>query len=122
MERIVITCPFTGVPFEAIQYADGRIIATNALTGEDMQITYNPSIKRYMLDSAFFHGEKMLTMEECAELLGVSKARVSVLAKQDRLKAVKPSAQMYISLNSALEYKAYQSTLREGAENGTRTD
>lgn len=122
MERIVIACPFTGVPFEAIQYADGRIIATNALTGEDMQITYNSSIKRYMLDSTFFHGEKMLTMEECAELLGVSKARVSVLAKQDRLKAVKPSAQMYISLNSALEYKAYQSTLKEGTENGTRTD
>lgn len=119
MQHLMITCPFTGLPFEAIQYADGRIVATNALTGEDMQITYNASIKRYMLDSAFFHGEKMLTLQECADLLGISKARVSVLAKQDRLKAVKPSAQMYISLNSALQYKAYQSTLKEGAENGS---
>lgn len=118
MERIMITCPFTGVPFEAIRYTDGRIIATNAITGEDMHITYNAPIKRYMFDEKYFHAEKMLTLQECADLLGISRARVSVLAKQDRLKAVKPSAQMYISLNSVLQYKAYQSSLKEGAENG----
>ena len=54
MERIVITCPFTGMPFEAIKYADGRIIATNAITGEDMHITYNAPIKRYMFDEKYF--------------------------------------------------------------------
>lgn len=123
MQKVLVTCPFTGLPFEAIEYADGRIVATNKLTGEDIQMTYNASNNRYMVKSSAFKHIPLVTMEECAETLGISKARVSVLMKQDRLTYVKPDAQVYITRDSMLDYKRHQRTLaKAGKQDGARTD
>jgi len=122
MEKITVTCPFTGLPFEAIKYADGRLVTTNKVTGKDMQITYNASNNRYMFLASELKFHALLTMDECAEELGISKPRISKLVKQNRLKAIKPDAQLYITRASMLEFKQQRAERNERLENGARTD
>ena len=104
MEKVLITCPFTGLEFEAIKYADGRLVTTNLLTGEDMHITYNSSCNRYMIDPKEFRHTPLVTMAECAEYLDVSKPMITKLAKAGTLQAVRPGASVYITKDSMLEY------------------
>ena len=122
MEKITVTCPFTGLPFEAIKYADGRLVTTNKITGEDMQITYNASNNRYMFLASELKFHALLTMDECADELGISKPRISKLVKQNRLKAIKPDAQLYITRASMLEFKQQRTERNERLEDGARTD
>ena len=117
MEKVMITCPFTGLEFEGIKYADGRIITTNKITGEDIHITYNASCNRYMIDPREFHHKPLVTLAECADRLGVSKAWVSKMATKGVLKAVRPGATVYITKESMLDYE-YQKNHEERAING----
>ena len=118
MQKVMITCPFTGLEFEAIEFADGSIIATNKITGEDMRIGLNPSCNRYMIDKRYIRHVPMVTMEECAEFLEVSKPRISKLVKDGRLQTVKPSAALYITRDSMLDYKRHQKELAEKDNDG----
>ena len=120
MKKIRITCPFTGLPFDAVKYEDGRIVATNKITGDDIMITYNAASDRYMIRPDAFASEPTMTMTDAAKTLGVSKARISVLAKQGRLRAFRPGAQMYITRESVLDYKRRQQA--KGADDGAGTN
>jgi excisionase family DNA binding protein len=122
MEKVLITCPFTGMEFEALKYADGRLVTSNKITGEEIQITYNPSIDRYMLSARLFKHIPLVTMEECAEILGVSKPRVSALVKKGRLQTVRPGASLYITKDSMLDYKRQQRKAAVKDDHGTGTD
>lgn len=101
----MITCPFTGLDFEAVEYADGKFVATNAITGEDLHISYNPSIDRYLINRDAFKHVQLMTLSECAEELGVSKAYASILTSRGDLKSVRPGAALYITRDSVLEFK-----------------
>lgn len=105
MQKVSITCPFTGLEFEAVEYADGRFIATNVITGEDVHISYNPSIDRYLVPKGAFKHEPLMTLGECAELLDVSKPRVTALVNSGKIKAVRPGSSVYVTKNSVLEYR-----------------
>ena len=121
MEKVLITCPFTGMEFEALKYADGRLVTSNKITGDEIQITYNSSIKKYMLDARLLKHVPLVTMDECAETLGVSKPRVSALVKKGKLQTVRPSAALYITKDSMLDYKRQQRKL-ERVGDGTGID
>lgn len=121
MEKVLITCPFTGLEFQAIKYADGRLVATNRITGEDMHITYNSSCNRYMIDPKEFKHTPLVTVAECAEYLNVSKPMISKLAKAGTLQTVRPGATVYITKDSMLEYACKQKR-GERAKDGARTD
>ena len=121
MKKIMITCPFTGLEFEAMQYADGRLVTTNKITGEDMHITYNPSIDRYMIEKREFRHTPLVTLNECVEFLGISKPMVTRLAKNGGLKAVRPGATVYITRDSMLEYDCKRKHV-EKSRHGARTD
>ena len=122
MEKVMITCPFTGLEFEALKYADGSIVTSNKITGEEIQLTYNPSIKKYMLSGSLLKHVPLVTMEECANELGVSKPRVSALIKKNRLQTVRPGAVVYITKDSMLDYKRQQRKLEKAEADGTRSD
>lgn len=120
MEKVMITCPFTGLEFEALKYMDGRIITSNAITGEEIQLTYNPSIKKYMMPASILKHIPLVTMDECARELGVSKPRITALIKDHRLQTLRPGAVVYITKESMLDYK--HSRRKEGADNGAGID
>ena len=121
MEKVMVTCPFTGLEFEAIKYADGRLVTTNKITGQDMQVTYNSSCNRYMIEPKEFKHTPLVTLAECAEYLGVSKPMVTKLAKTGTLLAVRPGASVYVTKKSMLEYD-YKRKRVERSKDGTRTD
>ena len=121
MEKVMITCPFTGMEFEALKYADGRLVTSNKITGEEIHISFNSSIRKYMLDAHLFKHVPLVTMDECAETLGVSKPRVSALVKKGKLQTVRPSAALYITKDSMLDYKRQQRKL-ERVGDGTGID
>lgn len=119
MRKVMITCPFTGLEFEAIEFADGSIVTTNKITGEDMRIGFSTVSNRYLVDPRFLKHVEMVTMEECAEFLEISKPRISKLVKEGRLQTVRPSAALFITRDSMLDYKRHQTELAEKGNDGT---
>ncbi len=122
MEKILITCPFTGLSFEAVKFADGRIVSTNPLTGNDVTMKYNASCNRYMIDPQEFKHKPLLTLNEVCDMLDLSKARVSRLVNEGRLQSVRPGSTVYVTKDSVLKYRAYQNDLARGVFDGVRTD
>jgi hypothetical protein len=98
------------------------LVTSNKITGDEIQITYNPSIDRYMLSARLFKHIPLVTMEECANELGVSKPRVSALVKKGKLQTVRPSAALYITKDSMLDYKRQQRKAAEKDDHGTGID
>ncbi len=83
MKRITLTCPFTGLPFEALKSADGSLIVQNPITGENMRIGYNAPSKRFLVDDRLFAKIDIINSVEAAEILGVTRARISKIIKDD---------------------------------------
>lgn len=87
MKRITLTCPFTGVTFEAAETADGNILAYNPLTGEEIRMNYNSSNNRYYMRPSSWHEIETHTLKDAAELLNVSIQRVSTMVKNGTIPA-----------------------------------
>lgn len=86
MKRITLTCPFTGVTFEATQTADGTIIAYNPLTGDPVEMKLNNgSIQRYYMKPSAWREIKAYTIKDAAKELNVSIQRVSAMIKDGKL-------------------------------------
>lgn len=83
MKKILLTCPFTGLEFEALQTAAGDLIVKHALTGEDVRVNWNPSNNRYYMRKSPFNYIETISTSEAAEILNVSKQRISqIVANQ----------------------------------------
>lgn len=82
MKKITLTCPFTGVEFDALENADGSLIVQHPLTGEHMRVGFNEPSNRYLLDRRKFEHIETVTPVEAAEILGVSKARISAITRE----------------------------------------
>ena len=85
MEKITLTCPFTGVEFDALKSADGVLIVNNPLTGENMRIGANYHSHKYLVDMRQFKRIETVTQAQAADLLGVSRARVSAIVKENTI-------------------------------------
>ena len=83
MQKIILTCPFTGIAFTALENADKSLIVQNPLTGENIRIGYNEPSRRYLLDDRIFSYIETVTCNEAAKLLKVSRARISKMIKDD---------------------------------------
>lgn len=85
MEKITLTCPFTGIPFDAIKSADGSLIVQNPITKENMRIGYNEPTKRYLVNKKYFQFMETVSCSEAAEMLGVSRSRISTMIFNDTI-------------------------------------
>lgn len=100
-----MTCPFTGAEFTALEYADGKIVFHHAITGEEIHMNWNSSCCRYNLTRDVFKHIKTVTMGEAADILGVSRQRVSKIAKDGIIKAHDVNGTMVFVLSDVLTYK-----------------
>ena len=105
MKRILLTCPFTGVTFEALQTADNNIIGRNPITGAEVRMNYNSSCNRYYICPDAFKKVETLTLSEAAEVLGISVQRISKMVSDGILKAFEIDGKKKTTLESVLEYK-----------------
>lgn len=105
MKEIILTCPFSGVEFTALETADHDIIARHALTGEEFKMTMNRSIKKYNLQREWFKHIETVTQVEAAEILDVSRQRVSKIAADGVIKSYTICGMRVFKLDDVLEYK-----------------
>ena len=82
MKEIKLTCPFTGVEFTALEDVNGNVYAKHALTGEDIKVNWNSSIKRYNIQKSAFKYRETVTPMQAAQMLDVSKQRISQIVQE----------------------------------------
>ena len=83
MKEITLTCPFTGVEFNALEMADGKLIVIHPLTGEQIQVNWNCTINRYNLQKQYFKHIETLTREQAQKILGVTHQRITQIIKDE---------------------------------------
>ena len=80
MIKRTITCPFTGVEFNALESADGNIIVQNPITNDTMRMTYDVETDAYTVPKTYFGLVETMNSSEAAEYLDVTRSRISKIA------------------------------------------
>lgn len=83
MKKLKLTCPFTGIEFTAHEMADGKLIVIHPLTGEQLTINWNCSIKKYNLPKEFFQHIKTVDREQAQRILEVTYQRVTQIIQNE---------------------------------------
>ena len=104
MKEVILTCPFTGVEFTALEYADKSLLITHPLTGEQVKINWNASVKRFNVPSNLFKHIGTLTQSETAKVLNVSRQRVSAIAKTGAIQPYEVNDSIVFLKSDVLEY------------------
>lgn len=105
MQEVMLTCPFTGVTFKALTDVTGNLYFNNPLTGEACRINYNISIKKYNMPKEYLKHVPTVTLTETAEILEVSRQRVSTIAQTGVIEPKTINGQTVFLLDEVLEYK-----------------
>lgn len=105
MKETLLTCPFTGCTFTALEDLSGNIYFRNPLTGEDLKMNYNCSIDKFNLPRSFFRKVETVTPSEAAEILEVSRQRISAIMASNVIKPVFVNGKQCLLKTEVLEYK-----------------
>ena len=82
MKEIILTCPFTGVEFTALEDCSGNVLVKHPLTGRDIKINWNCTIQRYNIPKDSFTHYEIVNAVQAAEILNVSKQRISQIVQE----------------------------------------
>lgn len=104
MKRLLLTCPFTGLEFEALQVVDNTYAATNPITGK--VINFVQSKDGIIIAPDEFAHRELISIDDAADILQVSKARVCELAKDGIIKSLKIRKTTLIDAATCKEYAA----------------
>ena len=110
MKSLILTCPFTGVEFTALVDADNNLYVKNPLTNEDVRVNYNCSIKKYNIPANLFKHVDTVTLAQAAEILEVSRQRISAIALDNVIPAKSVNGQTVFVLSDVLKYKETRKT------------
>ena len=105
MQKVTLTCPFTGATFEALEYADGKISFRHALTGEELHMNWNATINRYNIAKNAFKHIAIATFQDAAKILDVSRQRITQLAKDGVIEVHDVCGKSVFLLDDVLKYK-----------------
>lgn len=105
MKQVMLTCPFTGVEFSALEYADGSLLITHPLTGEQVKINWNGTVSRFNVPKNLFKHYGTVTMSEAAEMLGVSRQRITAIAKNGTIPPKLMNGSIIFLVSDVLDYK-----------------
>lgn len=100
-----LTCPFTGCEFTAMVDCEGNMYAIHPITGDMNKINYNRSIKKYNVQTQLFKHIETVTLTEAAELLEVSRQRISTIAKDGTIPPKTVNGQTVFILSDVLKYR-----------------
>lgn len=116
MELITLTSPITGLDFEALKDSAGDLTVQTAFNGT-VKVFYDSTTDLYMFPAKAFELRDTMTLRECADYLGVSRARVSRMCSTGMLKSVKAHGSLVIDFASVRDYE-----LKRGLKNADSTD
>lgn len=104
MEFRKFTEPFSGTEFDALEFDDGSLLFDTAFIGESCSVAYNKELDAYMLPASVFRHRATVSLSEAAEILGVSRMRISKLCSKNQLKHTKVNGIISIDWESIDEY------------------
>ena len=105
MKEIILTCPFTGLPFKATEYVDGKLVFIHPLTHEAIHMNYNSSIKKYNIERKAFTPIEICTQAQAMEILGLSRQRVNKIAQDDVIPTYSINGSNVFLMSDVLSYK-----------------
>lgn len=105
MKKVILTCPFTGVDFEALENADGSLVVKHPITGAMNRVNWNPSIERYNIGRQLFKHLDTVSLSEAMEILDVSRQRVSQIAHNGVIPAHEVNGSLVFLRSDVLHYK-----------------
>lgn len=96
--------PITGLDFQGLTDEWGNVNVETAFNGV-IRLTYNEQDGTYTIPAHLLQHRPTLTLNECADFLGVSKVRASRMCSNGRLRAVKIRGSLVIDLATAESVK-----------------
>lgn len=96
--------PITGLDFQGLTDEWGNVNVETAFNGV-IKLTYNEQDGTYTIPAHLLQHRATLTLNECADFLGVSKVRACRMCSNGRLRAVKIRGSLVIDLASAESVK-----------------
>lgn len=113
MKEITLTCPFTGAEFNACEMADGSILIVHPLTGEQLKINWNCSIKKFNVPKNLFKHYETCTPAEAADILGVTRQRMHSIISDEVIPVKHVAGRAVFLLSDVYHYRDN----RKGAKN-----
>lgn len=104
MKQVTMTCPFTGLPFNATEDADGNIYFEHAITGEQVRMSYNNSIRRFNINRKEFYYKELVNLNQAKDLLGVTKQRIYQIINDGKLKPLYIADNTYFLKTDVIAY------------------
>lgn len=100
MKFKTLTDPMTGLDFRAIEGTDGDLIVGTPFDGT-IRLPYDKETDSYRLPKGLLDYRHTMSLNECAEYLGVSKVRVSRMCANGSLVSAKIKGSLIIDAASA---------------------
>ena len=92
--------PITGLDFKAIEGTNGDLIVGTPFDGT-IRLPYDKETDSYKLPKVLLDHRQTMSLNECAEYLGVSKVRVSRMCANGSLLSAKIKGSLIIDAASA---------------------
>lgn len=105
MQKLNLTCPFTGVEFTALKSADGDLLVIHPLTGEQIKIDYDGSTNRYSMPAETFAHIQTATPYDLIDMLQVTRQRVTQIVQNEVIPVHHVNNLPVFLLSDVLEYK-----------------
>ena len=100
MKLKTLSDPMTGLDFKAIEGKDGDLIVGTPFDGT-IKLPYDKETHSYRLPKGLLDYRHTMSLNECAEYLGVSKVRVSRMCANGSLVSAKIKGALVIDAASA---------------------
>lgn len=102
MHRSVISDPFTGLDLQAVEYANGNL-QVETPWGKPLAMVFDPVAHTFTIDASAFRHRETCTLAQAAQILGVSRMRVSCMCSTGILTAAKINGVMVIDYDSVMK-------------------
>ena len=97
-----MTCPFTGAEFSGCALDSGNIVIVHPITGE--HIIMRKKARSFVIPASCFDRLDVISMTEAAELLDVSKQRISQIANDGVVPVKSVNGQKMFLRSDILKY------------------
>ena len=115
MEKIDIFNPFDGLPVTLTAFDDGTFSATHLVTHETIAGRIEDGYMRIPMD--FCMKGHAIQANEAAELLGVSRMRITQLCNEGKLRSAMIGSSLFVSNRDVLQYAVSNRTPGRKGEN-----
>lgn len=100
MKFKTLSDPMTGLDFKALEGTDGELIVGTPFD-DTIRLPYDKETDSYRLPKGLLDYRQTMSLNECAEYLGVSKVRVSRMCANGSLVSAKIKGALVIDAASA---------------------